>query len=52
MAQALAESGIKGIAILDLLQDGEKAARELTEQTGVNVSAFRDLMIKLFVAAL
>ena len=36
MAQALAESGVKGIAILDLLQDGEQAARELSEQTGVD----------------
>ncbi|ORY17453.1 hypothetical protein BCR34DRAFT_38727 [Clohesyomyces aquaticus] len=38
MAQGLAEAGIKGIAILDLLkEDGEQAARELTEQTGVDV---------------
>ncbi|KAF2193970.1 NAD(P)-binding protein [Zopfia rhizophila CBS 207.26] len=38
MAQALAEAGIKGIAILDLLKEGgELAARELAEQTGVDV---------------
>ncbi|KAF2472510.1 NAD(P)-binding protein [Lindgomyces ingoldianus] len=38
MAQGLAEAGIKGVAILDLLKDdGEQAARELSEQTGVDV---------------
>ena len=38
MAQGLAEVGIRGIAILDVQQDiGDKAARELTEQTGVDV---------------
>ena len=38
MAQGLAEVGIRGIAILDVQQDiGDSAARELTEQTGVDV---------------
>lgn len=37
MAQALAEAGVRGMAILDLLPEGEQAARELAEQTGVDV---------------
>lgn len=37
MAQALAEAGCRGIAILDLLPEGEQAACELSEQTGVDV---------------
>ncbi|RMY77301.1 hypothetical protein D0863_01384 [Hortaea werneckii] len=37
MAQAFAEAGCRGIAIMDMKQDlGEKAARELSEQTGVD----------------
>ncbi|KAK5135824.1 hypothetical protein LTR08_004651 [Meristemomyces frigidus] len=42
MAQALAEVGVRGIAILDVQQDtGEKAARELSEQTGVDVRFYQ-----------
>lgn len=38
MSQALAEAGISGIAILDVLkEDGEQAARDLAEETGVDV---------------
>ncbi|KAF2837640.1 NAD(P)-binding protein [Patellaria atrata CBS 101060] len=37
MAQALAEVGVKGIAIMDRQQDvGEAAAKELSEQAGVD----------------
>lgn len=37
MAQGLAEVGVRGIAILDVQQEiGDKAARELTDQTGVD----------------
>ncbi|RMZ30043.1 hypothetical protein D0859_05867 [Hortaea werneckii] len=37
MAQALAEAGCRGIAIMDMKQDlGEKSARELSEQTRVD----------------
>lgn len=42
MAQALAEVGVKGIAILDVQQElGDKAAKELSEQTGVDVRFYR-----------
>jgi len=42
MAQALAEVGVRGIAIMDVQQElGEKAARDLTEQTGVDVRFYR-----------
>ena len=38
MAQALAEAGVRGIAILDVQREiGDKAAQELGEQTGVDV---------------
>lgn len=38
MAQGLAEVGVRGIAILDVQQDiGEKSARDLSNQTGVDV---------------
>lgn len=42
MAQALAESGCVGIAIMDVQTDvGDKAAQELSEQTGVDVRYYR-----------
>ncbi|KAK5005767.1 hypothetical protein LTR28_007306 [Elasticomyces elasticus] len=42
MAQALTEVGISGVAILDVQQElGDKAARELSEQTGVDVRFYR-----------
>ena len=42
MAQAFAEAGCRGIAIMDLKQDlGEKTARELSEQTGVDARFYR-----------
>ena len=42
MAQALAEVGVRGIAIMDVQQElGDKAARELSEQTGVDVRFYR-----------
>ncbi|RMY85874.1 hypothetical protein D0861_06225 [Hortaea werneckii] len=42
MAQGLAEVGCRGIAIMDLNQElGEKSARELSEQTGVDVRFYR-----------
>lgn len=42
MAQGLAEVGVRGIAILDVQQEiGEKAARELTNQTGVDGRFYR-----------
>lgn len=42
MAQALSEVGIKGIAILDVQQElGEKSARELSSQTGVDVRFYK-----------
>ncbi|KAK3075048.1 hypothetical protein LTR53_002019 [Teratosphaeriaceae sp. CCFEE 6253] len=42
MAQALAEVGVGGIAILDVQQElGDKSARELSEQTGVDVRFYR-----------
>ncbi|KAI9673013.1 MAG: hypothetical protein M1817_003177 [Caeruleum heppii] len=41
MAQALAEVGVKAIAILDVRQDlGDAAAAQLHEQCGIPVSAF------------
>ncbi|OQN98395.1 hypothetical protein B0A48_15663 [Cryoendolithus antarcticus] len=42
MAQALAEVGVRGIAIMDVQQElGEKAAHELSEQTGIDVRFYR-----------
>jgi len=42
MAQALAEVGVRGIAIMDVQQElGDKAARELSEQTSVDVRFYR-----------
>lgn len=42
MAQALSEVGVRGIAIMDVQQElGEKAARELSEQTGIDVRFYR-----------
>jgi NAD(P)-dependent dehydrogenase (short-subunit alcohol dehydrogenase family) len=42
MAQALAEVGVRGVAILDVQQElGDNAARELSEQTGVDVRFYR-----------
>ena len=42
MAQSLAEVGVRGIAILDVQQEiGDQAARELSEQTGVDVRFYR-----------
>ncbi|KAM0708026.1 hypothetical protein Q7P35_004675 [Cladosporium inversicolor] len=42
MAQALAEVGVRGIAIMDVQQElGDKAARELSEQTGIDVRFYR-----------
>lgn len=53
MAQALAESGIHGIAILDVQKEaGELAARELSEQTGVDVRFYAaDITNELAVAS-
>jgi NAD(P)-dependent dehydrogenase (short-subunit alcohol dehydrogenase family) len=42
MAQALAEVGVRGIAILDIQQDiGDKAARDMTQETGIDTSFHR-----------
>jgi len=42
MAQALSEVGIRGIAIMDVQQElGDKSAKELSEQTGVDVRFYR-----------
>lgn len=42
MAQAFAEVGVRGIAILDVQREiGDKAARELSEQTGVDVRFYQ-----------
>lgn len=42
MAQALTEVGVRGIAIMDVQQElGDKAARDLSEQTGVDVRFYR-----------
>ena len=42
MAQAMSEVGIKGIAILDVQQElGDKSARELSQQTGVDVRFYK-----------
>lgn len=42
MTQALAEVGVEGIAILDVQQElGDQAARELAEQTGVDVRFYK-----------
>ncbi|KAH0256466.1 hypothetical protein KCU71_g21898, partial [Aureobasidium melanogenum] len=42
MAQALSEVGVKGIAIFDVQQElGEKSARELSAQTGVDVRFYK-----------
>ncbi|KAI9724209.1 MAG: hypothetical protein M1828_003954 [Chrysothrix sp. TS-e1954] len=42
MAQALAETGIQGIAIMDVNQElGDQAAKELSQQTGVDVRFYK-----------
>ncbi|KAK5125050.1 hypothetical protein LTR85_001241 [Meristemomyces frigidus] len=42
MAQALTEVGVRGIAIMDVQQElGDRSARELSEQTGVDVRFYR-----------
>lgn len=42
MAQALAEVGVRGIAIMDVQSEiGEKSARELSEQTGIDVRFYK-----------
>lgn len=42
MAQALAEVGVRGIAILDVQQDlGDRAAQELSDQSGIDVRFYR-----------
>lgn len=42
MAQALAEVGIAGIAIMDVQQElGEKSAAALAQQTGVDVRFYK-----------
>lgn len=42
MAQALSEVGVRGIAIMDVQKQlGEEAARELSEQTGVDVRFYQ-----------
>ncbi|KAK5276716.1 hypothetical protein LTR16_010792, partial [Cryomyces antarcticus] len=42
MAQALCEAGVTGIAIMDVQQElGDKSARELSEQTGVDVRFYK-----------
>jgi NAD(P)-dependent dehydrogenase (short-subunit alcohol dehydrogenase family) len=42
MAQALAEVGVRGIAIMDVQQElGDNAARELSEQTGIDVRFYK-----------
>lgn len=42
MAQALAEVGVKGIAIMDVNQKlGDQAAAELSHQTGVDVRFYK-----------
>ncbi|PPJ60013.1 hypothetical protein CBER1_02692 [Cercospora berteroae] len=42
MAQALAEVGVRGIAIMDVQQElGDNSARELSEQTGIDVRFYK-----------
>lgn len=42
MAQALAEVGVRGIAIMDVQPElGDAAARELSEQTGIDVRFYQ-----------
>ncbi|KAJ9620169.1 hypothetical protein H2203_007934 [Taxawa tesnikishii (nom. ined.)] len=42
MAQALSEVGVRGIAIMDVQQElGDKSARVLSEQTGVDVRFYK-----------
>lgn len=42
MAQALSEVGVRGIAIMDVQQElGDKSARDLSEQTGVDVRFYK-----------
>lgn len=42
MAQALAEVGIQGIALMDIKRDlGDHAAEELSSQTGVDVRFYQ-----------
>ncbi|KAM3419476.1 hypothetical protein BST61_g5402 [Cercospora zeina] len=42
MAQALAEVGVRGIAIMDVQQElGDNSARQLSEQTGIDVRFYK-----------
>lgn len=42
MAQAFVEAGVTGLAIFDVQQEiGEKSARELAEQTGIDVRFYK-----------
>lgn len=42
MTQALAEAGIKGIAIMDVQQElGERSAKKLSEETGIDVRFYQ-----------
>lgn len=42
MAQAFAEVGVRGIAILDVQKEiGDQAAKELSDQTGVDVRFYQ-----------
>jgi len=42
MAQALAEVGVSGIAIVDVQQElGQKSAQALSEQTGIDVRFYK-----------
>ena len=42
MAQAYAEVGVRGIAILDVQKEiGDKAARDLSDQTGVDARFYQ-----------
>lgn len=42
MAQALAEAGVQGIAIMDVQKElGDHAAEELSSQTGVDVRFYQ-----------
>jgi len=42
MAQAVAEAGVSGIAIMDIQQElGERAAQELSAQTGVDCRFYK-----------
>ena len=42
MAQAFAEVGVRGIAILDVQKEiGDQAARDLSDQTGIDVRFYQ-----------